>query len=265
MKNKIDIIHCVGDSHANFFSGFDIMQPEWPSPEIQNRYPFFRSYRIGPALAYNLCDNNTTTKGRERLMALLEVIPQGSWILFCFGEIDCRAHILLQAEKQTRPIEGVITEVVKRYFKVIKEVQSRGYNPIIWGVAPSAPSDVNSKIVVPLQFLFQGSCSERNSVTRLFNMKCGELAEDCSALFINLFDYFIHPDQTPKLEFFIDEIHLSQKAMPIAINKINAILGTSFTHDPSGGDTSPGKKIYISESVDPGFLFLEDRGLNDPV
>lgn len=255
MKKSIDMIHCVGDSHANFFSGFDIMQPEWPSPGIQNRYPFFRSYRIGPALAYNLCDNHTTTKGWERLMGLLEVIPKGSFILFCFGEIDCRAHILLQAKKLSRPIEEVVFNVVKRYFSIINEIQSKGYHPIVWGVAPSAPSDVNSKIVVPPQFLFHGSRSERNHVTRKFNEQCCKMAKEGGVFFINLFDSLINPDQTPKREYFVDEIHLSQKAMPMAIDEINNGLGTCFDQDPPDRISLIEDNVYFSETVDPGFLF----------
>ena len=35
------IVHCIGDSHASFFSGFDCIIPEWP----QKGNNFFRNIK----------------------------------------------------------------------------------------------------------------------------------------------------------------------------------------------------------------------------
>ena len=47
------MIHCIGDSHSAVFSGEETMQPEWPEL-ASNKLPFFKSYRLGPATAYQL-------------------------------------------------------------------------------------------------------------------------------------------------------------------------------------------------------------------
>ena len=126
-RNKIKSnIYCIGDSHAGFFSGYDRMQPGWPNKST-NKYSFLKSYRLGPVLAYNLCNFKTRSKGREKLLYILtHFVPLGSKVLFCFGEIDCRAHLLKQSEIQRRDIHDIIRECVDRYFTVIKDTKKKG-------------------------------------------------------------------------------------------------------------------------------------------
>lgn len=216
-------IHCIGDSHANFFCGSDEMQPEWPDEGNINYLPMFKAYRIGPVLAYNLCRLNSTTRGRENLFDLLDQLPPGSDIMFCFGEIDCRAHVVLQAESQNRPAKEIVKTVVDRYFSVLCEVKEMGFNVLVWNVIPSAPTDINSRINVPPKFNFYGTCAERNHVTRKFNTYLKTLARNQGIYFLDIFDLLMNGDGTVKLEYFCtDDIHLSQKAMPFVIEKLQA-------------------------------------------
>ena len=218
------MIHCIGDSHANFFSGSDEMQPEWPAPDIENTLPFFKSYRIGPVLAYNLCEYGTSTKGREKLEELLNLLEPGSYIMFCFGEIDCRAHIILQSQKQNRSLETIIVEVVERYFSVILQTRTMGFEPLIWNVIPSAPTEINNRIIVPPQYLFYGSCEERNSITRFFNQTLEGLTKSTNIHFLNIFDQLFLEEGSVNPAYFTDEIHLSQKAMPLVLESLNKLF-----------------------------------------
>ncbi len=232
------IIHCIGDSHANFFSGFDEMQPEWPASEIKNRMPFFRSYRIGPVLAYKLCEHGTTSMGREKLERLLDCLKPDSHIMFCFGEIDCRAHILLQSAKQKRKPETIIQEVVERYLSVILEAKRSGFQPLIWNVIPSAPTTINDRITVPPQYLFHGSCEERNRITRIFNQTLKKPAEAAGISFLDIFDQLLSKDGSVDRSFYSDEIHLSQKAMPLAIEALSVKFEEShFNNRSTTSDT----------------------------
>ncbi len=200
------------------------MQPEWPAPDINNRLPFFRSYRIGPVLAYNLCEYGTSTRGREKLDELLSLLDPNNRIMFCFGEIDCRAHIILQSQKQNRSFEAITAEVVERYFSVILQTRTKGFDPIIWNVIPSAPTEINSRITVPPQYLFHGSCEERNRVTRHFNRTLKTLAESKGMKFLSLFDRLFLKDGSVNQSYFSDEIHLSQKAMPLVLKSLNQLF-----------------------------------------
>ena len=186
--------------------------------------PFFRSYRIGPVLAYKLGEFGTTSMGREKLEQLLRMLTPGSTILFCFGEIDCRAHVLLQSEKQHRPPEDIIADVVERYIDVILKVKCEGYQPLIWNVIPSAPTTINDRITVPPQYLFYGSSGERNQVTREFNQQMEKLADCAGVSFLNIFDRLMKENGSVNRAYYSDEIHLSQKAMPMAVKALNDVF-----------------------------------------
>ncbi|HEY8965771.1 MAG TPA: hypothetical protein VIM58_04970, partial [Candidatus Methylacidiphilales bacterium] len=118
----MEAIHCIGDSHASFFTGTDRLAPVWPE-RPGDRLPFFRSYRVGPALAWSLGRSGTTARGREQVEAILrEAVPPGAPVLFLFGEIDCRCHLLPQAEKQGKPAATVATACAEAYFAAAREL-----------------------------------------------------------------------------------------------------------------------------------------------
>ena len=86
------MIHCIGDSHSSVFSGREEMQPIWPQRSDDNT-SFFKSYRIGPATAYQLSN---------KILIIQDIINKNvnsnDYVLFCFGEVDIRAHLIKQME-----------------------------------------------------------------------------------------------------------------------------------------------------------------------
>lgn len=215
-------IHCIGDSHASFFSGQDKIYPLWTDPS-QDCLPMFRSYRLGPVLAYNLCKEGTTTQGRENLFTVLEQIKIHSKVMLCFGEIDCRAHLLKQSVLQNRSIEEVVHECVDRYFSVILEVADKQYDLLIWNVIPSSRYETVGNKDFPLY----GTCRERNQVSKLFNQYLAELCVKKRIKFISIFDKLIDQDGLTRMEFYRDRVHLSQKAMPFVLEEMNRSLRTN--------------------------------------
>ena len=99
------MIHCIGDSHAAVFSGKEEMVPTWPE-QSNDTLDFFRSYRIGPATAYQL----------ENKIPIIDNILQSrvnkesDYVMFCFGEVDIRAHLIKQLELQKTTIENLVEE-----------------------------------------------------------------------------------------------------------------------------------------------------------
>lgn len=213
-----NIIYCIGDSHASFFSGHDEIQKKWHDEAFQ-KYPFFKVYWLGPVLAYNLCKLNTRYKGRELLFFLLSNnIPIGGRVLLCFGEIDCRAHLIKQSKIQKKPLKKIITKCVDRYFSVIKEIKEKGYQVMVWNVIPSVP---NVKKVKNLRdFPYYGTCIERNLVTRYFNNYLKRRCEEENIFFLDVFDELVNNNKETKEEYLFDGFHLSQKAMPHVLKKL---------------------------------------------
>ena len=60
--------------------------------------------------------------------------------MLCFGEIDCRCHIVKQADKRKVPTEMVVKDCVNNYFEVIDELNQLGFKVFIWNAVPTAES-----------------------------------------------------------------------------------------------------------------------------
>jgi hypothetical protein len=91
-------IHTFGDSHS--LCGWDGTGPV--------------THHLGPVLCYSF--------GKEKLNRC-DIrnfnVNHGDAIIFCFGEIDCRADIHNHIN-ETITYENVIDEIVKDYFAAIK-------------------------------------------------------------------------------------------------------------------------------------------------
>lgn len=201
-------LHCIGDSHASFFGGLDIMQPSWPRPSL-NRLACFRCYRLGPVLAYSLARAGSTSKGRERLFEVLSTLPRSADVLLCFGEIDCRAQLSKQATKLGRDVGELADECVARYVSVGSEVAALGFNVAYWQVPPPTTMVNNQS-----EFPTVGSYEERLAITLRFNISLAKAAAAEGHGWLSVFDTLTDAEGRPRPDFFLDGVHLSQQAMP---------------------------------------------------
>jgi hypothetical protein len=206
-----DALHCIGDSHASFFGGEERMQPTWPRFS-RDRIPRVRSYRIGPALAYNLTKEGTASRGRERLLEVLDTLPHGARVLLCFGEIDCRAHLAKQAARQQLPLADVVAACVARYLEAGAQVGARGFRVGYWQVPPPSLENIPDG-----EFPIEGSFEERLAITRGFNrlLAAGAMAQ--GQAFVSIFEKLTDAAGLPLPHYFLDGIHLSQQALPAAL------------------------------------------------
>jgi hypothetical protein len=186
----------------------------------------FRAYRLGPVLAYRLSDLAATARGREKLLATLAYgpVPPAGTVMLCFGEIDCRYHLLRQAESQERDVEEVVSECVARYARVVLEVQAMGFATCVWGVIPAsevAPGEEDPEYPV------WGTVRERNAVARMFNGLLADRLEPRGVPVISIFEDLVGPDGVPKRGYYMDSVHLSQTALPLATDAIFARLSAT--------------------------------------
>ncbi len=212
-----NVIYCIGDSHASFFSGNDKIQPVWPDLS-HDSIPAFKSFRLGPVTAYNLCKINSSTKGREKLFSVLDTLLCPSNILLCFGEIDCRVHLLKQSRLQNRSIDDVVKECVERYLSVANEIRNLGHRVIVW--APIASTE-NGNIAEPEYQAF-GTCEERNQLTRVFNLYLEKKTKLNNIGFLSIFESLLDKNDRTRFYYYSDQVHLSQRAMPKVIRKLKS-------------------------------------------
>jgi hypothetical protein len=200
-------IHCIGDSHSAVFSGEEVMQPCWPDPAA-NKLPPFKSYRIGPATAYQLANK------QPLIESLIDSLDLGvdDKLMFCFGEVDIRAHLIKQSKSQEKPANDLVVECVDRYINAISYYKKYGVKIIVWGPVASWADE---KQYMGPSF---GTNQERNWVTFAFNtaLQLACLREGFE--FVTIF-YDMVTDDMKTIPDFLDDwedchIHLSQRAMP---------------------------------------------------
>lgn len=203
------MIHCIGDSHASVFSGQEEMQPIWPD-RSNDILPWFKSYRIGPATAYQL--NN-------KLPIINEIISKqnkNDVFILCFGEVDIRAHLINQMSIQNKTTDQVIAECVGRYFVTIKTLKDSGINVGVWG--PIASWNETKPYLGGPSF---GTNLERNKITELFTNRIDVLCSHFNIPVMSIFKEMLNEDGTTKAELLDDwkdcHIHLNQKAMPLIV------------------------------------------------
>lgn len=204
------MIHCIGDSHAAVFGGKEDMQPIWPE-RSDDWTDYFRSYRIGPATAYQLANKIPIIDE----IVNSQVDKQKDIILFCFGEVDIRAHLIKQHLITGRNIQELVNECVNRYFEVIVHYYNKGYKVAVW--SPIASWNPEK----PYEGPSFGTNKERNDVTRLFD---NALILNCLPLDIpvlSIFEKMLNEDGTTNT-YYLDNwggshMHLSQTAMPLIL------------------------------------------------
>jgi len=205
------MIHCIGDSHSAVFSGKEEMQPIWPQ-RSDDKTEYFKSYRLGPATAYQL-------ENKKHLIddIISKHYQENDSLLFCFGEVDIRAHLIKQMSLQNLPLDSIVKECVDKYFSVILSFKDRGINCIVWGPIASWHE---SKLYTGPSF---GTCIERNLVTKEFNRYIEELCNKNNVGFVTIFHDMINENNETNT-YYLDtwpgsNMHLSQTSMMIILER----------------------------------------------
>ena len=213
------MIYIIGDSHVSVFSGTDKtnnglvhIQPEFGHcytlsggqlrsliNKFEQKIPYFCAIKTGSNTAYNSFDKLPIIE-----QALTEYgVTNGDYVFTCFCEIDIRNHIGFHLNGKT--INEVITLTVDRYMKTILHLKNKGYNVGVY--APPASS--------VWSFKAYGDVIIRNQMTLSFNkylkVKCGEN----NIMVVDISQQMILPNGTTDTKYLVDELHLSQEAMPL--------------------------------------------------
>jgi hypothetical protein len=201
------MIHVVGNSHACFFSGTDVLQglPYWEK-KMDCRIAEIKVYTLGPCTAYQFDENHGD---------VLDIlgIPKGENVLMVLGEIDCRWQIPYHSPTLIGSLAGV-EDTIRRYKVGLDKMHRR--NPIgVWAVHP--PSRGIPKPSV-------GQCSFRHAITHYWNDRMQELCDQCGWQFFSIFHRVLASDGLIDMKYMLDDIHLAQTAMPYAKKELERWL-----------------------------------------
>ena len=223
------MIYIIGDSHVSVFSGTDTtydglrhIQPEFGTcytisqgqlRESVNRFeqkiPFFCPIKIGSNTAYN----SFNKLSRIEQVIFEYNITKLDYVFLCFGEIDIRNHIGFNIKEN---LENTIKLCVDRYFETILYLKTKGVNVGVY--APPCSSIGN---MVPIDY---ADVITRNKMTILFNEYLKEKCNNNLILFKDISKLMMLPDGTTDEKYIMDDIHLSQKAMPLLLEAFSDII-----------------------------------------
>jgi hypothetical protein len=191
-------IHTFGDSHSRF--GFrDILNIHVNELGARLCYTFgINGFNVLNIKNYNVNEKDT--------------------VIFCFGEVDCRAHIY-KFVNDTTTHEQLIDSITEKYFDSIKKNvrQYKNLKTIVYNVVP--PSDVHlmhnnkeyqTKIVVKhtTDIHWKGSNEERIKYHIYFNKKLKELCIKHGYMFLDIYDKYCNSDGFLKRELSDNNIHI---------------------------------------------------------
>ncbi len=227
------MIYIIGDSHVSVFSGTDLtydglrhIQPEFGTcytlsegqlrtnvNRFEQKIPYFCPIKVGSHTAYNSFDKLDKI---NRAIEEYKIDKNNDYIFLCFGEIDIRNHIGYIAEETYTPINDTIIYCVDKYIKTLLSIKNLGYK-----VGAYAPPCSSEGYPTTSGYL---DVKSRNDMTLFFNKYLKEKCIENNLLFKDISTYLILSDGTTDPKFIMDDIHLSQEAMPILINEFKDIL-----------------------------------------
>jgi hypothetical protein len=224
-------IYALGDSHVRFLAGRDETSA-LRNDRFGNWYERFSArivgLHLGPALAHNANRPGTRTHAHERMIALIDGadgrLPRGARLLFCFGEIDCRFHVVRQSEARGVPIAQVVDEICDSYIGLLETAARAGFRPAAWGpVAPTWAEGVRDP-----EHPVIGSFAQRLGATRRFHARMGALCAARGFGYLALLDELLDAGGVTDPRWFVDTIHLSQRARPL----LHQLLAAAMPLDP---------------------------------
>lgn len=223
------MIYIIGDSHVSVFSGTDKthdglrhIQPEFGTcytlsqgklrPVInrfEQRIPHFCPIKIGSNTAYNSFNKLPRI---EQAISEYNIKPT-DYIFLCFGEIDIRNHIRFQAQRNNISVSECIKICVDRYFQTIMYLKNKGWKIGVYGSPPSSrgnqtPADYADVVT-------------RNKMTIEFNEYLQFKCLESEIIFKDISKKLMLPDGTTDQRFIMDDIHLSQQAMPFILKEFS--------------------------------------------
>ena len=216
------MIYIIGDSHTALFTGTNDIQPKWPSEfgKINNldRIPLIKTFRISAGTAYN-----SKSKAVPIINEIIKCnnITELDTIILCFGEVDCRAHLIKQFSIQKIEINKIILECVNRLLETILYYKKKGFN--IVGYGPVATFKDENKNNIPVNRYF-GNEVLRNKVTQFFNNYYKNLCYNNDIPFFTIFNYLIDSNLKSKKNYHTNDcMHYSTKVLPFILEEMELI------------------------------------------
>jgi len=197
------VTHVFGDSHVALFSGVDQRAEGFPNE--RDTLPAFRTYQMGPVLAYNF------SKWLPQLQKWIDFYNITS-LIFYVGEIDTRVHIVKHAQIKGVSIGEITRRVVERYVDVIIRINKLVKDVIVFGPHPQykqKSGEVNDEHF--------GTYDQIYEAGKLFNVYLRDINVRAVSLFDTMMEHKLNEDRA----YYMDDFHLKPTmCLPMALKML---------------------------------------------
>jgi hypothetical protein len=197
-------INVIGNSHVWAFTGRDEVRGLWHKDhrpiKTDNE---FRVFPIGPVTAWAFSNKHIKTVFE---LASANNLPEGDKMLFVIGEVDCRWHLPKRIYGDGMDAWDEVTKCVDTYLFGLNML-NKVFDVIAWGVPPPGEGEHDP------EFPRWGTRKQRAVICEMFNARMADLSK---AMGITYKSIYWEIAQRYKEDFFLDEIHLNSKSLPLA-------------------------------------------------
>ena len=173
-------IHTFGDSHS--INGW------WGDETFDNFNKDMKIHWIGAILCYSFGNNNK--KLENELLKLKKELKDEDSIVFCFGEIDCRCHIVKYVINNNYGdiIDNIVRNYINRIKQYIKDCNIKFKNICIYNVVPPIRKEESSKPDIAYPYL--GTNVQRRDYALYFNKILRKECENNNYIFFDIYDKY---------------------------------------------------------------------------
>jgi hypothetical protein len=190
----MSIYHVIGDSHTTCFL-----------------HQAFIIHHIGPSTAYKLNFKKSKTRGKEKVLKILNRIYKNKElnVIFVFGELDVRIHINKAANEKNISVGKVINSTVNSYFNFLKDIKNK-YPLINIYIFNILPQGEEGNIY---NYSYYADRNKRSSIAVSVNNKLRINSKKENFKFIDIYDKLIDEKGNRKREYVFDDVHFNRKIM----------------------------------------------------
>lgn len=142
-------------------------------------------------------------------------LTSDDYVLLVIGEIDCRWNLAKKVREEKLPPKEVVQECIDTFFfPAFLKLKEDGYNVIGWGNHPVTSlghTEHHKGCSTPLE------CLNGNQLALLWEEELSKRCKDNDIKFVSILKELMDSDGVAKLEYYSDQHHLSQLAMPLAM------------------------------------------------
>jgi hypothetical protein len=207
-----------GNSHAAILTGAPPSGNIVPKSKEKPRGPGFthphpslpfRTWFLGPVLAYNFYENHLH-KIYSHIKENPDKFDEQTMILLQVGEIDCRAH-LPKFISEKRSARDVVEECVTRYHRAIEDLIENGFKVGVLGTIP-VQSDKKIKSMMPIHEQSRdlaGDTDIRRDLCRHWEDIHSRICRDQSIPYISIYNHLTDSDGYAVEDLYCDFVHIS--------------------------------------------------------